>query len=409
MKYKIVYDKPGRIRFRCGQYAFDEQLEHAIELYILASEFVTSADVHYENGGILVCYKVGHRDEVVKKVSMLDTRKLTPVEPDEIDLIDRNFKKDITNILVRRFLTKAISPAALGNIIITIKGLKYVWRAIDTLGNGNLNVDVLDGASITACLAQRKFSTAGTIMFMLSISSLLENYTRAKTKAALTESLAIKTDKVWLVNGDTDVLVPMSQVSNGDVIRVRTGNIIPVDGMVVSGEANVNESSLTGEPLSVMRDVGSSVFAGTVIEEGTIAVKVRSIGSNTKIQKIIELIDNSENLKAGIQSRAENLADRIVPFSFLGFGLTLLFTRNVTKAVSILMVDYSCAIKLSTPISVISALREAANMDITVKGGKYLEEFAAADSLSVHYVSTIRHEMKQRKRSNFSKRLVSTI
>ena len=277
----------------------------------------------------------------------------------------------------------------IANAVILWKGLRYAWRAVKTLLNGQLNVDVLDGASVSACLLQRNFKTAGTIMFMLSISSLLEDYTRAKTKAALTDSLAIKTDKVWLVQDDTDVLIPMADLQVGDVIRVRTGSVIPVDGTVVSGEANINEASMTGEPLSVRKAEGSTVFAGTVVDEGMIAVQVDALSGNTKIQKIIQLIDNSENLKAGVQSRAENLADRIVPFSFLGFGLTLLLTRNITKAVSILMVDYSCAIKLSTPISVISAIREAADHDITVKGGKYLEAFAEADSIVFDKTGTL--------------------
>ena len=226
-------------------------------------------------------------------------------------------------------------------------------------------------------------------MFMLSVSSLLEDYTRAKTKAALTDSLTIKADKVWLVQNGTEILIPMSELQVDDVICVRTGSVIPVDGTVVFGEANINESSMTGEPMSVRKADGATVFAGTVVDEGTIHIRVRALSGNTKIQKIIELIDNSENLKAGVQSRAENLADSIVPFSFLGFGLTLLLTKNITKAVSILMVDYSCAIKLSTPISVISALREAADHDITVKGGKYLEAFAEADSIVFDKTGTL--------------------
>lgn len=181
----------------------------------------------------------------------------------------------------------------------------------------------------------------------------------------------------------------MSELKKGDMIRVRTGSVIPVDGEIYYGEAYINESSMTGEPLAVMKSPGSTVFAGTVVEEGSIAVTVRELSSDTKISKIIELIDNSENLKAGVQSRAERLADSIVPFSFLGFGLVLLFTRNITKAVSVLMVDYSCAIKLSTPIAVISAIKEAADMDMTVKGGKYLEEFAAADTIVFDKTGTL--------------------
>lgn len=390
MKFRIVYDKPGRIRFRCGGYAFDKMLERSVYELVAVNPFVQKAEVHSENGGILVYYKNGHRADIVRLVSGINPKTLKPVSFETgTDQIDTDFKSEITKLLVKRFVSKAIFPAAVGNLIAIVKGLKYIWRAIDTLGEGRLNVDVLDGASVAACLVQKNYKTAGTIMFMLSISALLEDYTRARTKAALTDSLAVKTDKVWLVKGDTDVLIPMSELNVGDCIRVRTGSVIPVDGEVTDGEANINEASMTGEPLSVMKSEGATVFAGTVVDEGSIVVRVRALSGNTKIQKIIQLIDNSESLKAGVQSRAEHLADSIVPFSFLGFGLTLLLTRNITRAVSILMVDYSCAIKLSTPISVISAIREAADHDITVKGGKYLEEFALADSIVFDKTGTL--------------------
>ncbi|MDO4944543.1 MAG: heavy metal translocating P-type ATPase [Ruminococcus sp.] len=390
MKFKIVYDKPGRIRFRCGGGVFDKTLESAVHKLALTNSCVISAEVHCENGGILVYYKKGHREEVIKTVSQINPKELAPIENGGgVRKIDTDFKSDICRLIVKRFVSKAILPVSIGNLIVIAKGLKYICRAVNTLGEGRLNVDVLDGASVAACLAQKNYTTAGTIMFMLSVSALLEDYTKAKTKAALTDSLAVKTDKVWLVTDKTDVLIPMKDLKSGDIIRIRTGSVIPVDGEVTEGEAYVNEASMTGEPLNVMKSQGATVFAGTVVEEGSIAVRVRELSGNTKIQKIIELIDNSENLKASVQSRAENLADSIVPFSFLGFGLTLLLTRNVTKAVSILMVDYSCAIKLSTPISVISAIREAADHDITVKGGKYLEEFALADSVVFDKTGTL--------------------
>ena len=390
MKFQIVYDKPGRIRFRCGAYAFDKELETAVQKQLLESAAVKKAEAHAENGGILVYYEAGARQKVIRTVAALDTRLLAPLGPDTCsERIDSDFKTDLIKLVAKRYLQNALLPAPIANAVILFKGIRYAWRAVKTLLEGHLNVDVLDGASVSACLLQRNFKTAGTIMFMLSISALLEDYTRAKTKAALTDSLAVKTDKVWLVQEGTEVLIPMAELQVGDVICVRTGSVIPVDGTVTSGEANINEASMTGEPLSVRKAKGSTVFAGTVVDEGSIHVQVRALSGNTKIQKIIELIDNSENLKAGVQSRAENLADRIVPFSFLGFGLTLLLTRNITKAVSILMVDYSCAIKLSTPISVISAIREAADHDITVKGGKYLEAFAEADSVVFDKTGTL--------------------
>ena len=280
-------------------------------------------------------------------------------------------------------------PAPIRTAITLYRSAKYIKKALKTLWNGKLTVDVLDGASVVACLCQRKFKTAATVMFMLRISGLLEEYTHARTKAVLTDSLAIKTDRVWLVTDDGDVLIPIENLRVGDKIRVQTGKVIPVDGVVADGEATVNESSMTGEPLPVLKREGISVYAGTVIEEGSIVVTVRQLASNTKISKIIELIGNSEELKAGVQSRAETLADRIVPFSFIGFFATLIFTKNITRAVSLLMVDYSCAIKLSTPIAVISAVKEAADNDITIKGGKYLEAFANADTIVFDKTGTL--------------------
>lgn len=390
MRYRIVSDYPGRIRVRFGGYAFDKSLESCIQKVTEANPFILSAEVHYANGGLLICYKKDRRHDVISFIESLDFRTLTPLPEDTAtNEIDNNFKKGLTKLVAVHYAKKLLLPAPLRAALAVYNGAKYILKGVSVLAEGKLTVEVLDAASITACLAQRNFKTASTIMLMLSVSSLLEEYTHARTKAVLTSSLAVKADTVWLANGDEDVLIPISKLSVGDKIRVRTGSVIPVDGEITEGEAYINESSMTGEPLAVMKSVNATVFAGTVVEEGSIVVSVRAISSDTKIQKIIELIDSSENLKAGIQSRAERLADGIVPFSFLGFGLTLLFTRNITKAVSLLMVDYSCAIKLSAPIAVISALREAADHSITVKGGKYLEAFASADKIVFDKTGTL--------------------
>lgn len=390
MRYKIISDNPGRIRVRFGGYAFDKALESCIRELTEANSFVLSAEVHYANGGLLIYYKKNCRSEVISFINGLDFRGLVPIPEDAATReIDDNFKSGLTKLIVKHYVKKLLLPAPIRTVLTVYNSAKYILKGLSELGNGRLTVEVLDAASITACLAQRNFKTASTIMLMLSVSSLLEDYTHARTKAVLTSSLAVKADKVWLANGSEDVLIPIGELNVGDRIRVRTGSVIPVDGEITEGEAYINESSMTGEPLAVMKSAGDTVFAGTVIEEGSVVVRVRAVSSDTKIQKIIELIDSSENLKAGIQSRAERLADSIVPFSFLGFGLTLLFTRNITRAVSLLMVDYSCAIKLSAPIAVISALREAADRNITVKGGKYLEAFAAADTIVFDKTGTL--------------------
>ncbi len=390
MRYRIISDNPGRIRVRFGTYAFDKPLEGSIRKLAEGRSFVLSAEVHSANGGLLICYRKGSRREVISFIDSLDFRAIAPMpEDDATKEIDNNFKSGLMKLVVTHYAKKFLLPAPLCAALTIWNGAKYILKGLSTLSEGKLTVEVLDAASITACLAQRNFKTASTIMLMLSVSSLLEDYTHARTKAVLTSSLAVKADKVWLANGSEDVLIPIDDLKIGDRIRVRTGSVIPVDGEITDGEAYINEASMTGEPLAVMKSRDDTVFAGTVVEEGSVVVRVRAVSSDTKIQKIIELIDSSENLKAGIQSRAERLADSIVPFSFLGFGLTLLFTRNITRAVSLLMVDYSCAIKLSAPIVVISALREAADQSITVKGGKYLEAFAAADTIVFDKTGTL--------------------
>ena len=330
MKAQIVYDKPCRIRFRCGSNAFTKELERSIHKLVMSNPWAIACEAHYENGGILIRYKEGHRAEAVELVRKLRGNDLAPVSDNQYDTeeIDRTFKSDLAKLVMQRYIRKAILPAPIGAALIVYSGLKYIAKGVSALFDGKLTVEVLDGASISACLIQKNYNTAGTVMFLLSVSGLLEDYTRARTRAALTDSLAIKADQVWLAGKD-------------DCIRVRTGSVIPVDGQITEGEAYINEASMTGEPLAVMKSAGASVFAGTVVEEGSVVIKVRKLSSDTKISKIIELIDNSENLKAGVQSKAERLADSIVPYSFLAFGLTLLFTRNVTKAVSVLMVDYS--------------------------------------------------------------------
>ena len=317
---------------------------------------------------------------------------LVPSQPSpeiQIKQIDNKFKQDLLVLTAKHYALKLFLPSCFRIPMTIYRSLKYIKNALKSLLDCKVNVDVLDGASITACLLQRNFKTAGTVMFLLSVSGLLEDYTQARTKAVLTDSLAIKVNKVWLVTKDGDVLIPIEELSIGDNIRVQTGKMIPIDGTVVSGDANVNESSMTGEPLPAHKQEGNSVFAGTVVEEGSLVIKVRELASETKISKIIDLINDSEDLKAGVQSHAERLADRIVPFSFLGFFAVLAFTRNITKAVSLLMVDYSCAIKLSTPIAVISAIKEAADNKITIKAGKYLEAFASANTIVFDKTGTL--------------------
>ena len=277
MRYRIISDNPGRIRVRFGTYAFDKPLEGSIRKLAEGRSFVLSAEVHSANGGLLICYRKGSRREVISFIDSLDFRAITPMpEDDATKEIDNNFKSGLTKLVVTHYAKKFLLPAPLRAALTIWNGAKYILKGLSTLSEGKLTVEVLDAASITACLAQRNFKTASTIMLMLSVSSLLEDYTHARTKAVLTSSLAVKADKVWLANGSEDVLISIDDLEIGDRIRVRTGSVIPVDGEITDGEAYINEASMTGEPLAVMKSRDDTVFAGTVVEEGSVVVRVRA-------------------------------------------------------------------------------------------------------------------------------------
>lgn len=392
MKYKIVYDGVGRIRFRCGQYAFSQEDESRIEAFLMKQSYIESVKASYANGGILVMYKGQHKSGIISAIAAMDVKKLPACENGSgysVGMIEKKFRKDIIKIVAKRIVYRLFLPAPLRTVITAVKGAGFILKGIDELMAGRLTVEVLDAASITACLAQRDYKTAGSVMFLLSVSSLLESYTKAKTKAALTDSLMIRTDKLWKVDDDGERQVSMSVLEPGDRIRIQTGSIIPVDGEVTDGQAEVNEASMTGEAVPVSKTQGSSVFAGTVVENGNIVIKIRALSGNTRISQIAELISRSDSLKANLQGKAERLADSIVPYSFMGFLAALILTRNIRRAVSLLMVDYSCAIKLSVPISVISAIKEASDHDMTVKGGKFLEAYASADTIVLDKTGTL--------------------
>lgn len=392
MKYQIIYDKPGRIRIRLTGCNISREQASGISSMLLNTKGVISADVTYINGGILIYYKNGFRDSILNTVSSLnkgDIPLISNENESSLRELDDNFKHSLFKMIGRNFVYKTFIPAPL-RFLLTLKRAKgYVEKGLSSIGSGKLDVAVLDAVSISASIASGSYSTANSIMFLLGISGLLEDYTHKKAKASLAQSLFVNVDKVWLVTEKEDISIPLSQINTGDKIRVRSGAMIPVDGEVTEGEALVNESSMTGEPLPVLRNRGSSVYAGTVIEEGNITVEVRVLPDNSRIQKIVSMIDESEALKAGIQSRAEKLADAIVPFSLLTALASLVFTRNVSKALSVLMVDYSCAIKLSSPICIISAMRETTNYSIMIKGGKHLESYAQADTIIFDKTGTL--------------------
>lgn len=393
MKYAIIYDKHNRLRIRFGADSFTNKQGYVISDKLLKKVEVISAKVSYINGGVLVYYKQGYREDILSFFSELKKSDLDDVIQESMEKsieIDNNFIKTLGKIVVRHYLIKFLAPIPIRKILTLYKAMKYVKLGLSSFFDGELNVEVLDMTSILVSISQGSYSTASSVMTLLEISSSLEEYTRKKTRNALTQSLALNIDKVWLRREDgEEVQVPVSKIEIGDKVLVRAGSVIPFDGEVVEGEALVNESSMTGEPLVVLRAKGNSVFAGTALEEGNFCIKVRVLANESRIQKIASLIDTSESLKANVQSKAERLADRIVPFSFLTSILTYAFSRNLTKAISVLMVDYSCALKLSTPICVISAMLDGSNHEIMVKGGKFLEAYSIADTIVFDKTGTL--------------------
>lgn len=388
MRFTPVYDAHNRLRVRCGDYAFTKEQACGIAGLLGSLDFVEHAESNWRTGSILVMYRDGARQQVLDAVSALDRGSLPEKELPAVAQADAKFAGDLEKMLVRRVLMRLL-PLPVRTAITVWNGSKYMIRALDNLLQFRMNVAVLDGTAIGASMFSGNMSTASSVMFLLGLSDMLEDYTRQRTKLALSEQLALHVDNVWVETPGGTRQIPFDQVQVGDRILVQTGSVIPFDGTVCGNVAMVNQSTMTGESEPVHKKEGDSVFAGTTVEDGKLLIEVRTLSDGSRLQEIIGLIDQSENLKAGVQSKAEHLADSIVPYSFLGFALTALLTGNMTRAVSVLMVDFSCAIKLSTPISVISAMREAAEHGTAVKGGKYLEAYAAADTIVFDKTGTL--------------------
>lgn len=393
MKYAICYDGPGRLRLRLGQHAFSEKEGWGIASLLRQKSGVERVRTCAQNGSILIYYGKEIAKETlldtVGKFRRADIPKVEPTGEEDVQAIDLRFQEKICSMVLRRAAEKLLLPVPLQICKTCLRAVPFLWHGLQSLLHGRMNVNVLDAAAIGASMLKRSFSSASSIMFLLSFSDILEDYTRKRTETALSASLAIQIDKVWLVTPEGDVQIPLSDVKAGDWLRIRTGTMIPIDGKVREGEAMVNEATMTGEPLAVRKAEGAMVYAGTLVEEGSVAVEVMAVNAQTRIQRIMDLIAASEELKASVQGKAERLADRIVPYHLLTAAAVFLLTRNTTKTMAILTVDYSCAIKLATPIAVISAMREAANHRMMVKGGRHLEAFGAADTIIFDKTGTL--------------------
>lgn len=396
MLYTIVQDMPGRLRLKCGRGLIDTMQAAGITEALRKLAGVTHAKVAPANGSILVEYTPsteGVRSSVLDYVANLDVLALPCATPDAAnnDIVeDSTFATDLAEMGLRRLATRFLLPPQARAVLSVVSAVPFVLHGLQALARGKLTVDVLDATAITVSFIQRNFDSASSIMFLLRISDRMQQHVNARTRIALQDSLLTRAETVWLVDENgIDIEIQLSELSVGDKIRVRMGQTLPVDGTVLEGDATLNEASMTGESAPVHKKKDSTVFAGTVCEEGSLVVRVDALAGSSRIDQIVQLVETSSDLKAGVQANAERLADRLVPGTLGTFFATLALTRNLYTASSALMVDFSCAIKLSMPVAVMSAMREATARGAVIKGGKYLEALAKADVIVFDKTGTL--------------------
>lgn len=393
MKYKIVYDNNKNIiRLRAGKYAFSKEQGYGLSKTLSEKKGIEEVKVSSINGSIYIKYSC-NKIKILKYLSNMKRSDLTESEP-TVDEISRETNRIYINKIIKRIVSryacKFLLPFNINKIIIVCKSIPYIIKGINSIKHLKCDVDLLDATSLAVTLAKRMYDVSGSIVFLLGLSEILEEYTVEKTKNSLENSLMININKVWIQTDDgKEIQIPFTKLKDNDKLVIRTGSLIPVDGTIISGEAAINEATMTGESLAVHKNKGKTVYAGTTVEDGNIIVNVDAINESTRINQIIEMIKKSEKAKASIQSKAEKLADSIVPWNFVITALTYLITGSSIKAISALTVDYSCAIKLATPIAIISAMREASEREIVVKGGKYLEAFATANTIIFDKTGTL--------------------
>ena len=391
MKFVIKHEIRGRIRVHLIGKAMSFAQADTLQYQFEQMKDVTAVKVQERTMDVTICY-IGSRKHIITALGQFSYDK---VEVPEVYLknsgreMNRFYWDKLVDQTVVHFVNKIFLPAPLRAGIATVRSVKYIVQGVKTLAKRKIEVPVLDATAISVSLIRGDYKTAGAVMFLLSMGEILEEWTHKKSVGDLARSLSLNIDKVWLVTDDTEVQVSVAQIKEGDRIRVHMGAVIPFDGIVMEGEALVNQASLTGESLPVRKAAESPVYAGTVVEEGEITLLVKESTGSSKFEKIMTMIEDSEKLKSSLEGKAEHLADRLVPYTFLGTGLTLVLTRNTVKALSVLMVDFSCALKLAMPLSVLSAIRESSAHDITVKGGKFLEAVAEADTIVFDKTGTL--------------------
>ena len=391
MKFVVKHEIKGRIRVHFCQKRMTFEEADTLQYYLDSQEMITSSKVQERTQDATICY-TGEKSTVIALLRSFHYEKV-----DVPDVYRQNsgretnreyWDKLVTKVVVH-YGNKLFLPMPIRTVITGVKSVKYIYQGIHTLLQRKIEVPVLDATAIGVSMFRGDISTAGSVMFLLGIGEILEEWTHKKSVDDLARSMSLNISRVWLCNDGQEMLVPTTKIQTGDLVRVHMGNMVPFDGTVAEGEAMVNQASLTGESEPVRKYIESTVYAGTVVEEGELTIRVKETNGSSKFDKIVTMIEESEKLKSGLESKAEHLADRLVPYTLLGTGITYLLTRNMTKAISVLMVDFSCALKLAMPISVLSAIREASNYHVTVKGGRYLEAMAEADTIVFDKTGTL--------------------
>lgn len=391
MKFQIKHEIKGRMRVHMAQKRMTFEQADTLLYYLHSFKYVTSVQVRERTGDAIICY-VGDRQEIIDRLRRFhyeDVEMPAGLIENSGRKVNQEYQDKLVYKVLFHYARKFLLPYPLRVCYTGLISIKYIKEGLKTLAARKIEVPVLDATAISISMLRGDFNTAGSVMFLLGIGELLGEWTHKKSVDDLARTMSLNVSKVWLKAEDQEILVPVSDIKEGDRVVVHMGNVIPFDGLVTDGEAMVNQASLTGESVPVRKNIESSVYAGTVVEEGEVTVKVKEVGGSSRFEKIVTMIEESEKLKSASEGRAEHLADRLVPYTLAGTGLVYLFTRNVTKALSVLMVDFSCALKLAMPISVLSAIREASLYNITVKGGKYLEAIAEADTIVFDKTGTL--------------------
>ena len=391
MRCRILHTSAGRLRVHLACEHMTLHEADVLEYYLRNVSGVKDVKVYDRTCDAVVLFESG-RETIIRALaefSFAQVEALALVPEHTTRQLNRDFEDKLVFTVLRRAAAKLFLPTWAAAALAVFRSLRYIWQGMKSLAHGKLSVAVLDATAVTVSLVRGEFDTAGSVMFMLRIGEILEEWTHKKSVEDLAGAMALNVDKVWLKNGETEVLVPIGDVKAGDHIVVRTGNLVPLDGKVFSGEMTVNQASITGESLPVPKRPGSYVYAGTVAEEGECVVCVEKALGGGRYDRIVHMIEESEKLKSATEDKAARLADRLVPYTLGGTGLVWLLTRNITKTLAVLMVDFSCALKLSMPIAVLSAMRESSTYHISVKGGRFLEAVAKADTVVFDKTGTL--------------------